>query len=223
MGISSNRQLWLSWIIRRLLEFAPIIALAVLAALTYWLLQQKVISDPKAPTPIEHKPDYTLLDFTVRTFDEQGRGRTQLAGARLDFYPDDETSTVDKPVVRSRGIQTHALSQTVANRGVSNRDGSELQFFGAVVATREGYTVPATATQPAAQVPPLKVTSEFLHVWTNEERMRSHVPTIVTRGKSRMSADQMEVNNYDGSVKLIGKARVTLAGAAQAPLEGKPH
>jgi lipopolysaccharide export system protein LptC len=217
MSISGNKGVWLSWLLRRLLEFAPIIALAAMAALTYWLLQQKVATQDRTPTPVEHKPDYTLVDFVVRTFDEQGRSRTQIAGTRLDYFPDDETLYVTQPVVKSRGLETKALSQTVANRATSNRDGSEVQFFGAVRSTREAFTVPASGTQPASTSPPVEITGEFLHVWANEERLRSHLPLVVTRGQSRMSAEQMELNNYDGALKLTGRARVTLESKTPKP------
>lgn len=217
MSITENKGLWLSWLLRRFLEFAPIIALAAMAALTYWLLQQKVATQDRPPTPIEHKPDYTLIDFVVRTFDDQGRSRTQIAGSQLDYFPDDETLFITKPIVRSRGVDTKALSQTVANRATSNRDGSEVQFFGAVRSTREAYTVPAKGAQAASTSPPIEITGEFLHVWANEERLRSHLPLIVKRGKSQMSANQVEVNNYDGSLKLTGRARVSLESKATTP------
>jgi lipopolysaccharide export system protein LptC len=217
MSINHKALDYLTWMLRRVLEIMPLLALACLAALTYWLLQQKVTLPGRAPTPVEHKPDYTLIDFTVRSFDEQGRPRTQLAGKQLDFYPDDETSNIDKPVVRSRNLETGALSQTVAARGLANRDGSEVQFFQSVVVTREGYVIAAKDKQPAQTIPPLEVKSEFLHIWTNEERMRSHLPTVVTRGKSRISADQIEASNYDGNIKLTGKAHVTLASKTATP------
>jgi lipopolysaccharide export system protein LptC len=212
MSISAKTLITLNWILRVLLEFMPLIALACLAAFTYWLLQQKVTTPGRAPMPIEHKPDYTLIDFTVRSFDELGRARTQLSGKQLDFYPDDETSNIDKPIVKSRNLETGALSQTLAERGLSNRDGSEVQFFHNVRVTRDGYVLPAKGKEPATQVAPIEVQSEFLHIWTNEERMRSHLPTIVTRGKSRFSANQVEASNYDGNVKLTGKAHVVLEG-----------
>lgn len=209
-------QYWLNWWIKRGLELTPIFALVALTFLTYWLLQQKIVSDPKAPAPVEHKPDYTLLDFTVRSFDEQGRPRTQLSGKRLDFFPDDETSTVDQPVLRGKAVDSGAVSRVVAERGVSNRDGSEIQFFTQVHATRDGYVLPAKNAQPEKHVQALDVRSEFLHVWVNEERMRSHVLTTIVRGQSSMSADNMELSNYDSTVKLNGKARISLASKTES-------
>lgn len=79
---------WGAIALNRALEGLPLVVMAGLTALTYWLVQTNVVPGTRTAAPIEHKPDYSLIDFTVRSFDATGRPRTDIAGQRADHYPD---------------------------------------------------------------------------------------------------------------------------------------
>ena len=48
---------------------------------------------------------------------------------------------------------------------------------------------------------------EFLHVFTNTERVRSDQPVTLTRGNDRFTADSMDYDNLDQVLQLRGRVR----------------
>ena len=57
----------------------------------------------------------------------------------------------------------------------------------------------------------LQFRGEFLHVFARTERLRSHKPVEVTRGRDRFSADAMDYDHQARTLELRGSVRVTLA------------
>jgi lipopolysaccharide export system protein LptC len=191
-------------LLNRGLELLPLAFMAVLAVLTYWLLQISITPPTRQAALVEHKPDYTLMDFSIRSFDAKGVVRTQVNGQRLDYFPDTETVEILQPVVRS--IERDDTANTTrAERAVSNRDASEVQFFGKVQSTRDG----------AAGEPPLVFAGEFLHVWAEAEKLRSHLPVTITRGESVIRSNRLDYSNYDRLMQLNGKVDITLVPRKQ--------
>jgi lipopolysaccharide export system protein LptC len=97
---------------------------------------------------------------------------------------------------------------------LSNADGSEVQLFGNAIVTREA--VPAR--QGASAQPRLEFRGEFLHAFTQEEKVRSNQPVQLTRGNDRFTADAMEYNNLDQVLQLNGRVRgMLMPGGTAAP------
>ena len=78
-----------------------------------------------------------------------------------------------------------------------------MQLFGNAIVTRE--PVPAKAGVPAQ--PRLEFRSEFLHAFTNSERVQSNQPVTLTRGNDRFTADKMDYDNLDQVLQLRGRVR----------------
>jgi lipopolysaccharide export system protein LptC len=56
-------------------------------------------------------------------------------------------------------------------------------------------------------LPKLTFAGEFLHVFMNTERVKSHKPVELTRGKDRFTADSMDFDNLDSVMLLSGRVR----------------
>jgi lipopolysaccharide export system protein LptC len=52
--------------------------------------------------------------------------------------------------------------------------------------------------------------SEFLHAFMNTERIKSHKPVELLRGKDSFSADSMDFDNAAQVLQLDGRVRGTL-------------
>jgi len=184
----------------RLAMYLPVILMGVLALGTYWLARNTPTflggSDSRrAPT---HDPDYFMRDFAVRTFDLNGRLRTEVFGIEGRHYPDTDTLEIDQPRIRSyneQGVVTVATART----GISNSDGSEVQLVGNAVVVRD--PVPGTGT------PRMEFRGEFLHAFMNTERVKSHKPVTLIRGNDVFTADQMDYDNLDRVMQLGGRVR----------------
>ena len=189
----------------RFLLYFPLISMGLLASGTYWLVR----STPPAnglvvQKPVQHEPDYFMRDFSVRTFDAQGRVRTEVIGTQARHYPDTLWLEIDAIRVRSFDEQGR-LTTATANRGLTNEDSSEVQLMGNAVVVRD-----ADAAKTGPTAPRMEYRGEFLHAFMNTDRVRSHKPVVMLRGQDRFSADRMDFDNVEQTLQLSGRVRGTL-------------
>lgn len=193
--------------------YLPVAIMGLLAMASWWLVRTvpapKEESTPSAP---RHEPDYFLTDFSIQSFDADGRLAQEIQGQQARHYPDTDTLEVDIAHMRALGVNGRNM-QARAQRALSNADGSEVQLLGQAVVTRAAQRLPG-----GKSLPQLEFEGDFLQAWTGEERLRSHLPVTLTRGRDRMTADSLDYDNIAQVLELKGRVRVTLAppqGAAQ--------
>lgn len=192
-----------SW--ERFLLYFPLVSMGLLASGTYWLVRSTPPADGPAQQRVaRHEPDYFMHDFSVRTFDAQGRVRTEIVGAQARHYPDTLWLEIDRIRVRSFDEQGRVTTAT-ADRGLTNEDSSELQLMGNAVVVRDADP---GKTGPAAQR--VEYRSDFLHAFMNTERVRSHRPVELVRGQDRFTAERMDFDNVEQLLELRGRVRGTL-------------
>jgi lipopolysaccharide export system protein LptC len=189
--------------------YLPVVVMGLLALATYWLVRNT--PDPTVPEPqraAKHEPDYFMRNFSVKTFDPTGRLKSEVFGAEARHYPDTDTLEIDQVRIRSFDLQGR-LTNAKANRALSNADGTEVQLFGDAIVVREAVTA-ANGTKAA---PRMEFRSEFLHAYTDTERIKSHVPVVLSRGSDRFTADSMDYDNLERIMQLNGRVRGTLIPA----------
>ena len=183
--------------------YVPVLLMALLALGTWWLVRnapKPIVSGPQKEVP--HEPDYFLKDFVIKNFEASGRIKSRLAGTLGQHYPDTDTLEIDQARMLSftpDGRRTVGRS----NRALSNADGSEVQMFGQAVVTRE--PVAATATQKA--LPVMRLESDFLQVWPNDERVSTNKPVVMTRGEDRFTGDNMQYTHLDQILQMQGRVK----------------
>ncbi|WP_370680351.1 LPS export ABC transporter periplasmic protein LptC [Comamonas sp. GB3 AK4-5] len=187
--------------------YLPVLLMALLALGSWWLVRNApTVSRPVAERPVLHEPDYTMLHFMVKDFDAKGRMQSEIRGDRGDHYPDTDTMEIQQ--VDLRGFAPDGTKTTAtARKGISNSDASEVQLWGNAVVVRQPLP-PRTA---------LKFEGEFLHAWTQEERVRSHLPVVLTRGEDRFTSDKLEYDNVSQVVQMQGRVRGSLQPGRVAP------
>ena len=109
--------------------------------------------------------------------------------------------------VSPTGTLTHATAQ----RGLSNGDASEIQLFGNAIVTRD-----ATVDASGKAIPQLQFKGEFLHAFLDTERVRSHLPVVLTRGADRFTGDSMDYDSKTGIANLQGRVKGLLMPSAPA-------
>ena len=190
--------------------YMPVMLMGLLALGTWWLV--RIAPAPLLPTTERaptHQPDYVMKGFAVKSFDGTGRLQSEVKGAVGRHYPDTDTLEIDQ--VRMRSISPDGrVTVATARRGVSNADGSQVQLFGNAVITREPLR-----QRDGKLLPRLQFEGEFLHAWTRDERVRSHLPVVLLRGNDRFTADSLDYDNLDQQLQLRGRVHGVLQPPAR--------
>ena len=181
--------------------YLPLLMMAVLASGTWWLVRNAPnVEAPRAAAAPRHEADYVMTNFVVQRFGSDGMLRTQIEGDRLRHFPDDDTLEIDDPRIRAIG-NDGVVTLADARKALANGDGSEMQLLGN-----------AHVVQPAhGKEETIEFRSEFLQAFRNVERLRSHLPVVVTQGESVVRADGMEYDNLTRVVALKGHTSASFA------------
>ena len=185
--------------------YLPLLLMAILAAGTWWLV--RTAPTPQArrvAAPPRHEADYVMNQFVVQRFAADGSLRTQIEGAQLRHYPDDDTLEIDDARVRAIGANG-AVTLASAKRALANGDGSEVQLLGDARVSR-----PADGKQEAVEF-----RSEFLHAFRNIEQVSSNQPVLVTQGTTIVHAQGMSYDNLARVVELTGRTTASYLAPRQ--------
>ncbi len=192
--------------------YLPLVMMGALALGTYWLQRNTpVFNTVEAAKEVRHATDYFMRNFTVKNFDDAGLLKSQVAGVEARHYPDTDTLEIDQGRIRSVDAEGQVTTST-ANRVLSNGDGSELQLIGNARVVRESLQ---DAT--GRDTPRMQFSGEFLHVFLNDERVKSHKPVVLTRGKDQFSGDTLAYDNLTGVADLKGRVKGVLTPTAGRP------
>ena len=186
----------------RLSIYLPVALMALLALGTYWLVQ----SSPKAGAPavesaVRQEPDYFMRNFSVRTFVETGRLKSEVFGSAARHFPDSDTTEIDQVRIRAFDDQDQ-LTTATAKRALTNNDASEVELFGNAWVVREAIVNKGVETSPR-----MEFRSEYLHAFMNTERVESNQPVEIFRGKDVFSADTMEYDNLHQVMVMRGRVK----------------
>lgn len=196
----------------RITIYIPVILMGVLAMGTWWAVRNTpLLTAPETEPPPRHEPDYFMRGFSVKTFDGSGRLKSEIFGAEARHYPDTDTLEIDQ--VRMRSINKEGrLTTATANRALSNGDGSEVQLFGNAIVVRD-----EAKDEAGKLIPRLEFRGEFLHAFIDTERVKSHLPVVLTRGTDQFTADSLAYDNLDRVADLKGRVRGILTPSAAQP------
>ena len=140
----------------RLSLYLPITLMGLLALGTYWLVESTPVRREAVTERVaRHEPDYFMKNFSVRTFVESGRIKSEVYGAAARHYPDTETLEIDAVRIRSFDDRGR-LTTATANRALTNRDGSEVQLFGRAQIVRDAQRGPAGQNTPRIEFPAIQ-------------------------------------------------------------------
>jgi lipopolysaccharide export system protein LptC len=189
----------------RLSLYLPVMLMGVLALGTYWLVRSTpLLLPPEQEAPAQHEPDYFMRKFSVKTFDGAGRLKSEVVGTDARHFPDTDTLEIDLVGIRSFNEEGR-LTTASASRAVTNGDASEVQLIGNARVVREPVVDKAGQSQPR-----MEFRGEFLHAFMNTERVKSHKPVELIRGRDHFTADTMDFDNLDRVMQLTGRVKGTL-------------
>jgi lipopolysaccharide export system protein LptC len=182
----------------RLTATAPLILVALLAALTFWL-ELMVHSRPRAAGgPPRHEPDYIVEQLSAVSMNEKGAASYTLTAVKMMHYPDDDTTILATPKFVSYGTAKSPVTIT-ASEAVVSSNGQHVYFQDDVRVTRAAY----------ASYSELLVRTDFLHVIPDQNIARTDRAVTITDAQATVTAIGFELNNETRVMKLNSRVRGT--------------
>ena len=182
----------------RLITWSPLILLALLASLSFWL-DRKV--QPQARLPdgsTRHDPDFIIEGFSAVKMNPDGTRRYALAAKRMVHFPDDNSTQLDLPRLvyfdyQRAPVTIHSETAEVV------QGGDDVFFRGDVQIIRSAYASNAE----------LGVFTSFLHVIPDKDLAKTDKPVRMVEGSSTASSVGLEFNNATREIKLLSEVKAS--------------
>ena len=172
-------------------QLIPIILLALLAGLSFWL-QKAIDSEPPKPdSKLRHDPDAIAENIIARRFDENGQVKYRLTAPHLVHFPDDDSSELKSPTLTSYRPDASPVTISSKNGKVTSK-GETVYLWEDVVLTRA-----ATAERPAliARMPDLTAKPDAGTAFTNNA-------VEITQGESWVKGIGANLDNNNATLVL---------------------
>ena len=188
----------------RLSNLFPLVLMALLAALTYWL--DRVVQSP-AVTPnalLRHDPDYLVDQLLATRMDADGRIKNTLRSVKLVHFPDDDTTELEAPrfISYAKGSPLTITSKT----GLVSSNGENVYFRDNVRVVRA----------PDGEKSELVLDTEYLHVLPDDNIAKTDRAVTITDANMVIHAIGMEMNNETRVLKLNAQVKGAYHDAKRA-------
>lgn len=187
--------MYFSHLLEKARIWLPLLPLLLLLVATWWLNQQvspleQVISKPR------HEVDYEMENFSAISLNVQGQPIHSISAEKLWHYPDDDTTHLQMPVLKSMfaenpSIVTSALSGKITSKG------DEVFLYGEVRMVR----------LPGDGMGEQRFATEYLHVVPDRDWADSDRAVALTTQYSTIRAVGMELDNKARTVRLLSRVK----------------
>ncbi|TWI60808.1 lipopolysaccharide export system protein LptC [Pseudoduganella lurida] len=180
--------------------------LALFAALgSFWLVELLNRSGDEMQAGIKiDEPDYIVEGFSFVRMTKTGQPSYIISGDRLTHHPADDSSDIDKPVVRSLGAE-RAPMDIHAEKARVDQDNTRVTLTEKVRIHR--------AAQAGSQE--MRLNSEALTVFPDEDRIETDQPVQVQVGDATATGTGLRANNATGQINLAGRGTLVVPPRAR--------
>lgn len=177
-------------LLNRLSSWFPVLLLASLAMLTYWLDAQ-VQNGGRGSGVGGQDPDYFVEDFAATSFGKDGSVIQQLSARKLTHYAEGRPTQVVAPVLTDTQPGKPPL-RVRADTGEVSTDNEHVYLTGNVVAEREA----------AAGRSRITLATEYLHVQPKSEKAVTDRRVTITDATGTHVGGAMEADNKARTLQL---------------------
>ena len=192
------------------IRLVPLFIMAGLTLVSFWFLQKNTQDEALlTPAKKKHEPDYIFINAKLTVLNLDGSTKYRLLGKEFKHYADD--ASIDVKVPRLRLFNSKSPPLTIqAKTGQINGDLDIVELFDQAEVSRPQQL----GTTGAVIDPSLLLSSNYLKVFVNEDRLITHLPVLIERGESVMTASQGAVyNNIDQSISMRGDVKGSIAAS----------
>ncbi len=161
-----------------------------LAAASYWLAEQARRND-STQSHAGHEVDFYAEHFSMQRMNENGITQYSIQAKRMDHYADDDSSTLDQPIMVAQKPGRPILTVN-ANRGLMTSDAEDVHLYGQVKIKRAATPIAAEMTAH----------SEYFLAQTELDRLSTNLPVQIIQGRSVINALSMQYDNGYQTLKL---------------------
>lgn len=184
-----------SHLLEKARTWLPLLPLLLLLVATWWLNQQvsplaQVVSKPR------HDVDYVMDNFSAFTLDKQGQPVHSISAEKLWHYPDDDTTHLQMPVLKSIFANNPPIV-TTAQTGMITSKGDEVFLYDDVLVVRPA--IDGTGEQRFA--------TEYLHVIPDRDWAGTDRAVVMTNQFNIIRAVGMELDNRARTVRLLSRVK----------------
>lgn len=199
--VGTGRLLRQGW--DRLTIYLPMLLMLLLALGTYWLMRSAPLFATARPEKeVRRDPDYEMKRFSVKTFDQEGRLKSEIYGNQAWHYPYNDVLEISGVQMRNYNIERGYFTLATATRAITTSQAKEVELMGNARVLR-----PAVVDKQGRALPRVSFRGEYLHAFLDEERVLSNQPVELMHGESRIEAQNLNFSNYDQVIELRGRVR----------------
>lgn len=176
----------------------PLLIMAVLAAVTFWLDR---IAQPPAGAradPTNDEPDYFVDGLSAVRMDSEGRVKHTLRAQKLTHYPEVDITVLVEPKFVTYAEGRSPVTVTSRHARMSG-NGENVVFEDEVRIVRA----------PSANRTELVVETNYLHVIPDANIAKTDKPVTIRDATGVVSASGLELNSETRVIKLQGRVRST--------------
>jgi lipopolysaccharide export system protein LptC len=182
--------------IDRLGSWFPVLLLAALAGLTFWL--DRVVQPPAGPRAevAKNDPDYVVDGLSAVRMDSNGRVRDTLRAQKMTHYPDDDLTLLVEPRFVTYAEGSSPVTVTSRHARVSG-NGENVYFEDGVRVVRAPY----------ANRSELVLETNYLHVIPDANIAQTDRPVTIRNEGAVVTASGLELNSETRVLKLQGRVK----------------
>jgi len=182
----------------KLTTWFPLLLLAVLAALTFWL--DRAVQSPASAQngSARHDPDYIIDRLSAMRMAPDGNIKYTLAAEKMTHYPDDNSTHLQMPQFVSMASPKAPMTIT-SREALVSKDGDNVFFKGDVRVVRGAY----------ADKSEMVMETSYLHVIPDKNIAKTDRPVTITDANTIVNSIGLELNNETRILKLESRVRGT--------------
>ena len=196
----------------RLTAWFPLLLLAALAALTFWLDRTVQPAPVSRPAVARHDPDYFVEGLSALRMAADGSIKHTLGAQRMVHYPDDDTTHLEMPRFVTYATRRAPVTIT-AKRALISSEGENIHFHDDVQLTRAPY----------ADKSEMVVQSSYLHVMPDDNIAKTDREVTIVDANTTLRAVGLELNSETRVLKLLSGVRGTYHETRKSAREGGSH
>jgi lipopolysaccharide export system protein LptC len=190
----------------RLTAWFPLLLLAALAGLTFWL--DRFVQPPgnSHGAAARHDPDYVVDGLSAVRMASDGSVKHSLFADRMVHYPDDDTTHLRLPRFVSYATAQAPVTIT-AREALVSREGENIYFHDNVIVTRAPY----------AERSELRMRTNYLHVIPDENIAKTDRAVTITDANTTVQAVGLELNSETQVLRLLSRVKGTYHDPNKSP------